>query len=125
MINLIKRLQELIKIQIENNINIKNDNQYRVKRKLLEKFLKTQTYQKMINNCERRMPITAIDSKDNILSRELMNIKDICILLNCSDEHALEITKEIKKMVQDIGIPLLLDHFLTSYFLEYLKLQKH
>lgn len=62
------------------------------------------------------MPITAIDSKDDILSRELMNIKDICILLNCSDEHALEISKEIKKMMQDIGIPYYLIIFLQVIF---------
>ena len=74
--------EELIKIQIENNINIKNGNQYRVKRKLLEDFLKTKKCQSIINNCEHRFPITTIDSKDDILARELMNTKDICILLN-------------------------------------------
>jgi uncharacterized protein (UPF0216 family) len=112
--------EELIKIQIENNINIKNGNQYRVKRKLLEDFLKTKKCQSIINNCEHRFPITTIDSKDDILARELMNTKDICILLNCSDEQALEISKEIKLKMRQKGIPLLLDHFLTSYFLEYI-----
>lgn len=113
--------EELIKIQIENNINIKTGNQYRVKRIMLEEFLKTQECQNIINKCEHRFPITSIDSKDDILSRELMNTKDISILLNCSDELAIEIADKIKKMMQARGIPLLLDHFLTSYFLEYIK----
>jgi len=112
--------EELIKIQLQNDIKIKSGNQYKVERKVLEEFLKTQKCQKTINNCEHRMPITTIDSKDDILARELMNTKDICILLNCSDELAIDISKEIKKMMQDRGIPLLLDHFLTSYFLEYI-----
>lgn len=113
--------EELIKIQIENNINIKTGNQYRVKRIMLEEFLKTQECQNIINKCEHRFPITSIDSKDDILSRELMNTKDISILLNCSDELAIEIADKIKKMMQARGIPLLLDHFLTSYFLKYIK----
>lgn len=113
--------EELIKIQIENNINIKTGNQYRVKRIMLEEFLKTQECKNIINKCEHRFPITSIDSKDDILSRELMNTKDISILLNCSDELAIEIADKIKKMMQARGIPLLLDHFLTSYFLEYIK----
>ena len=113
--------EELIKIQIKNNILVKEGNQYRVKRLLLEEFLKTQKCKNIINKCEHRFPITSIDSKDDILARELMNTKDICILLNCSDEVAIEIAKEIKKMMQARGIPLLLDHFLTSYFLEYKK----
>ena len=112
---------ELIKIQIENHINIKEGNQYRVNRTILEDFLKTQKCQNIINKCEHRFPITSIDSKDDILSRELMNTKDISILLNCSDELAIEIADKIKKMMQARGIPLLLDHFLTSYFLEYIK----
>lgn len=113
--------EELIKIQIENNINIKTGNQYRVKRIMLEEFLKTQECKNIINKCEHRFPITSIDSKDDILSRELMNTKDISILLNCSDELAIEIADKIKKMMQARGIPLLLDHFLTSYFLKYIK----
>ena len=52
---------------------------------------------KVINNYEYRIPIATIDSKDDILSRELMNTKDICILLDCSDEAALKISKKIKK----------------------------
>ena len=87
--------EELIKIQIENNINIKTGNQYRVKRIMLEEFLKTQEYKNIINKCEHRFPITSIDSKDDILSRELMNTKDISILLNCSVELAIEIADKI------------------------------
>ena len=113
--------EKLIKIQIKNNINIKTGNQYRVKRTTSEDFLKTQECKNIINKCEHRFPITSIDSKDDILARELMNTKDMCILLDCSDEVAIEISKEIKKMMQARGIPLLLDHFLTSYFLEYIK----
>lgn len=81
----------------------------------------TRECQKIINKCNHRLPITTIDSKDDILARELMNTKDICILLNCSDELAIKIGNEIKEMMQTRGIPLLLDHFLTSYFLEYIK----
>ena len=61
-----------------------------------------------------------LESKDDILSRELISEKDIEILLDCSEEKAKEIANEIKKMMQARGIPLLLDHFLTSYFLEYI-----
>ena len=113
--------EELIKMQVKNNIQVKDGNQYRVKRKLLEEFLKTKKCQKIINNCEHRFPITSIDSKDDILGRELMCTKDISILLDCDDEVALKISKEIKKMMQARGMPLLLDHFLTSYFIEYIE----
>ena len=114
---------KLVVIQKKNGTTIKEGNQYKVDSKLLEEFLKTKECKKIINKCPHRFPITSIDSKDDILSRELMNTKDISILLNCSDELAIEISKEIKKMMQDRDIPLLLDHFLTSYFLEYIRLK--
>ena len=47
---------------------------------------KTHESQKIINKRNNRSPITTIDSKDDILSRDLTNRKDICILLDCSDE---------------------------------------
>ena len=62
-----------------------------------------------------------LESKDDILSRELISEKDIEILLDCGEEKAEKIANEIKKMMQEREIPLLLDHFLTSYFLEYIK----
>ena len=112
---------KLVVIQKKNGTTIKEGNQYKVDSILLEEFLTTRECQKIINKCNHRLPITTIDSKDDILARELMNTKDICILLNCSDEVALKISKKIKKMMQARGITLLLDHFLTSYFLEYIK----
>ena len=112
---------KLVVIQKKNGTTIKEGNQYKVDSILLEEFLTTHECQKIINKCNHRLPITTIDSKDDILARELMNTKDICILLNCSDEVALKISKKIKKMMHDRGIPLLHDHFLTSYFLEYIK----
>ena len=84
---------KLVVIQKKNGTTIKEGNQYKVDSKLLEEFLKTKECKKIINKCPHRFPITSIDSKDDILSRELMNTKDICILLNCSDELALEISK--------------------------------
>ena len=62
-----------------------------------------------------------LESKDDILSHELISEKDIEILLDCSEKEAKKIANDIKKMMQARGIPLLLDHFLTSYFLEYIK----
>ena len=59
-------------------------------------FLKNKSV-KTINNYEYIIPIATIDSNDDILSRELMNTKDICILLDRSDEVALKISKETKK----------------------------
>ena len=61
-----------------------------------------------------------LESKDDILSRELTSEKDVEILLDCGEEKAERIANEIKKMMQERGIPLLLDHFLTNYFLKYI-----
>ena len=94
---------------------------FTLSKKIFERFFKTKKCKKIIRKTNGNCVANTLDSREDILSRELMSSKDIEILLDCGEEKAERIANEIKKMMQVRGVPLLLDHFLTSYFLEYIK----
>ena len=98
-----------------------NEGDLKVNSEIFECFFKTKPCKNILKTINTPMFSIKLESKDDILSRELISEKDIEILLDCSEEKAKEIANEIKKMMQERGVPLLLDHFLTSYFLEYIK----
>ena len=50
-----------------------------------------------------------------------MNSRDIRMLLDCPINISQKIANEVKKMMEDKGMQILLDHVLTKYVLIYLK----
>ena len=119
-----KILQELKEALIyyldKRNIEYDQEN-FTLSKKIFERFFKTKKCKKILRKTNGNWVTNTLDSREDILSRDLMSSKDIEILLDCGEEKAESIANEIKKMMQAKGIPLLLDHFLTSYFLNYIK----